>query len=145
MFVKQISVFLENTPGSLRELTHLLGSNGIDLMALSVADTQNFGIIRIIIEENSIDNALRLLRSAGFTARVNNVVCAVVEDVPLGLCKLLELIEETGASVEYMYSFLRSTGDRALMILRLSDQEISTQKLIDLGVQLTSQAEVNAL
>ena len=145
MFVKQISVFLENTPGSLRELTHLLGSNGIDLMALSVADTQNFGIIRIIIEENSIDNALRLLRSAGFTARVNNVVCAVVEDVPLGLCKLLELIEETGASVEYMYSFLRSTGDRALMILRLSDQEVSTQKLIDLGVQLTSQAEVNAL
>lgn len=145
VFVKQISVFLENTPGTLREMTALLGSAGIDMMALSVADTQNFGIARIITEENSIDLALAILRASGYTARVNNVVCAAVPDEPLGLCRLLEIIEDIGASIEYMYSFMRSMGDNALMILRLSDQDNSMVKLLAKGVKLTSQEEINAL
>ena len=145
VFVKQISVFLENTPGTLREMTALLGSAGIDMMALSVADTQNFGIARIITEENSIDPALAILRASGYTARVNNVVCAAVPDEPLGLCRLLEIIEDIGASIEYMYSFMRSMGDNALMILRLSDQDNSMVKLLAKGVKLTSQEEINAL
>ena len=120
MFVKQISIFLENKPGTLRELTELLGKNGVDLMALSIADTQNFGIIRIIIKSASIDAALQLLRDNGYTARVNNVICADVQDRPLGLCELLTIIENEGLAVEYMYSFMRATGSSARMILRLS-------------------------
>ena len=122
MLIKQVSVFLENRPGTLRELTHLLGASGIDLMALSIADTQNYGIVRMIVSDDQVDGALRALRGSGFTARVNNVVCAEVEDRPLGLNALLETIESIGVSVEYLYSFLRATGERALIILRLSEQ-----------------------
>lgn len=145
MFIKQISVFLENTPGTLRELTHLLGNGGIDLMALSIADTQNFGIVRLIVAETQIDPALALLRDNGYTARVNNVICAVVEDRPNGLSQLLETIESLGVSVEYLYSFLRATGDTALIILRLSEQAETVKKLAEKGVRIFSQAEIDRL
>lgn len=145
MFIKQISVFLENTPGTLRELTHLLGEKGIDLMALSIADTQNFGIVRMIVAENQVDPALEVLRGSGFTAKVNNVICAVVEDRPLGLNELLMAIKEIGVSVEYLYSFLRSTGENALIILRLSEQDEAVKKLAERGVRILAQAEIDRL
>jgi len=145
MFIKQISVFLENAPGTLRELTHLLGKDNIDLMALSIADTQSFGIVRLIVADNQIDPALKLLRGAGFVAKVNNVICSEVADRPLGLHELLEKIHEMGVSVEYMYSFLRSTGDKALIILRLSEQDETIHKLAAAGVQIVSQAEIDKL
>ena len=145
MLIKQVSVFLENRPGTLRELTHLLGASGIDLMALSIADTQNYGIVRMIVSDDQVDGALRALRGSGFTARVNNVICAEVEDRPLGLNALLETIESIGVSVEYLYSFLRATGERALIILRLSDPERALQLFADNGVRVLSQDEVDAL
>ena len=102
MLIQQISVFLENAPGALRDLTRVLGMGKIDLMALSIADTQNFGIVRLIVSSDKIDAAIALLRSAGYTARVNNVVCAKVRNEPLGLCELLELVHAIGESVEYL-------------------------------------------
>ena len=113
MLIKQVSVFLENAPGTLRELTRLLGEGGLDLMALSIADTQNFGIVRIIVTDGQVDPALEILRSNGYTCRVNNVVCAVVEDRPLGLNDLLEKIyierrkELLGEGVVGAYDLLR--------------------------------------
>ena len=146
MFIKQISVFLENSVGELRQLTELLGQNGIDLMALSMADTQNFGIVRLIINGERIDDALKLLRDNLYTAKVNHVICAEVADRPLGLCELLTLIEQAGLSVEYMYSFLRgSTEKRAHMILRLSDGEKGMQVFQMHDVRTLSQEEVDAL
>lgn len=144
MFVKQISVFLENAPGTLRELTRLLGENGIDLMALSIADTQNFGIVRMIVADAQIDPALKVLRGNGFMAKVNNVICAVVDDRPLGLHELLVKINELNVSVEYLYSFLRSTGENAMMIFRLSEQDETVKKLAEV-VQLVSQEEIDKL
>lgn len=76
MFIKQISVFLENTKGTLYELTKLLGDAKIDLLALSIADTENFGIVRCIVRDAEIDPALEKLRGAGYTAKVNDVICA---------------------------------------------------------------------
>mgnify|MGYP004607191807 FL=1 len=102
MFIKQISIFLENVPGALREMTHLLGEGGVDLLALSIADTANFGIVRVIVADHQIDPALALLRGAGYTAKVNNVLCVAVEDRPGGLCDLLEVVEASGSSVEYL-------------------------------------------
>ena len=145
MFVKQISVFLENKPGTLRELTELLGKAGVDLMALSVADTQNFGIVRLIACSEIIDPAMTLLRSSGYTARVNHVICCEVPDRPLGLNEVLTVVEEAGLSVEYMYSFLRTAGDNAHMILRLSDNQKGAQVFQLRGVQMLSQEEVDAL
>ena len=145
MLIQQISVFLENTPGALRDLTHVLGMGGIDLMALSIADTQNFGIVRLIVSSDKIDAALALLRSSGYTARVNNVVCARVDDQPLGLCNLLEQVSRIGESVEYLYSFLRGTGENAMMIFRMTHQETAAGKLIEQGAKLISQQEIDRL
>ena len=144
MFIKQISVFLENVPGTLREMTELLGKGGIDLLALSIADTQNFGIVRLIVNSAEIDPALKLLRDSGYTAKVNNVICAEVPDRPLGLCELLTLIEQADLSVEYMYSFLRaSTKGNAHLILRLSDGQKGAQVLELNGVKMLSQDVVD--
>ncbi|MBR0368270.1 MAG: acetolactate synthase [Clostridia bacterium] len=146
MFVKQISVFLENTPGSLREMTELLGKGGVDMLALSLADTQNFGIVRLIVHSEQIDPAVALLKQNGYIAKVNHVICAAVPDRPLGLCELLAIIEQAGLSVEYMYSFLRKAGDgTAHMILRLNDGARAVQVFGMKDVTMLSQEEVDNL
>ena len=146
MFIEQISVFLENHPGALREMTQLLGNAGIDLLALSVADTQNFGIIRLIIASSDTETALKLLRDNGYIAKINHVICAEVPDRPLGLCELLSLVEKADLSVEYMYSFLRaSTAGAAHMILRLSNGEKAARLFQMHEVRMMSQEEVDSL
>ena len=146
MFIKQISVFLENHNGALREMTELLGKGGVDLLALSVADTQNFGIIRIIVSSEQTDAALLALRDNGYIAKINHVICAEVPDRPLGLCELLGLIEKAGLSVEYMYSFLRaSKGGAAHMILRFSDGKKAAELFRMNNVPTLSQEDVDAL
>ena len=146
MFIKQISVFLDNHPGALREMTELLGKAGVDLLALSVADTQNFGIIRVIVDSASTDFSVKLLRDNGYVAKVNHVICAEVPDRPLGLCELLGLVEKAELSVEYMYSFLRASNNgEAHMILRLSNGEKAAQLFQMHDVKMMSQDEVDAL
>ena len=146
MFIKQISVFLENHPGALREMTELLGKAGVDLLALSVADTQNFGIIRVIVDSASTDSSVKLLRDNGYVAKVNHVICAEVPDRPLGLCELLGLVEKAELSVEYMYSFLRaSQKGEAHMILRLSNGEKAAKLFQMNDITTLSQEEVDAL
>ena len=146
MFVKQISVFLENTPGALREMTELLGKGGIDLLALSLADTQSFGIVRLIVHSNQIDTAIDMLKKGGYIAKVNHVICAAVPDRPLGLCELLTIIDQAGLSVEYMYSFLRKADKgNAHMILRLNDGQRAAKVFDMKGVAMVSQDEVDAL
>ena len=146
MFIKQISVFLENHPGALREMTELLGKGGVDLLALSVADTQNFGIIRIIVESSQIDPALALLRDNGYIAKVNHVICAEVPDRPMGLCELLAMIEKANLSVEYMYSFQRASAKgEAALILRLNNGEKAAKLFQMNNVRTLSQEEVDAL
>ena len=146
MFIKQISVFLENNPGALREMTELLGKGGVDLLALSLADTQNFGIVRLIIHSDQIDTAMTRLKEGGYVAKINHVICAAVPDRPLGLCELLAIIEQAGLSVEYMYSFLRkSDNGSAHMILRLNDGQKAAQVFSMQAVTMLSQEEVDGL
>ncbi len=146
MFIKQISVFLENHPGALREMTELLGKGGVDLLALSVADTQNFGIIRLIVESAQVDPAVQLLKSGGYIAKVNHVICAEVPDRPLGLSELLALIEKANLSVEYMYSFLRaSRPGEAALIMRLNNGEKAAKVFQMNNVRTLSQEQVDAL
>ena len=146
MFVKQISVFLENNPGTLRELTELWGKGGIDLLALSIADTQSFGIVRVIVHSDQIDQAVQLLKDGGYICRVNHVICASVPDKPLGLCGLLAVIEQAGLSVEYMYSLARSVADdNAYMILRLDDGQRAAKIFAMKDVHMISQEELDRL
>ena len=145
MFIKQISVFLENKPGTLREMTALLGSGNIDIREISIADTQHFGIVRLIINSASLDKAMELLKGAGYTARINNVICAEIDDKPSGLSNLLTIIENEKLSVEYMYSFRRTSESRCLMVLRLSEKERGLAVLNAYGVCLHTQGEVDKL
>lgn len=149
MYITQISVYLENNHGTLRTLTKTLADAGIDMLGMSIADTTNFGIARIVVREADFAGAIAALIDAGFMARKNQVLCAAVPNKPAGLDSVLAVIEEKGIFIEYMYSFNYNLNGNALMILRLSSETMSDDciaaALADGGVKLVSQAEVNAL
>ena len=143
MFVKQISVFIENTSGKLADFARLLGENGIDMMSLSVADTTNFGILRCIVAD--YEKAAELLRKNGYTVRLTDVLAVSVPDEPGGLAKVLAHLAENDIAVEYLYSFVRKAGDSALIIFRVDDGEKAAQVLGQAGVKTLTQDEVHAL
>ena len=147
MTITQISVYLENARGALRTLTKTLADAGIDLLALSLADTESFGIVRIVVREGQFDDAMSALRENGFMAKKNHVFCAAVPNRPAGLDSVLAVIDELGVSVEYMYSFNYNIEGSALMILRLStsDREALAAQLTEKGVRLIGQESVNVL
>ncbi len=145
MYVKQISVYLENIRGTLRNVTKLIGDAGIDIMALSIADTANFGIVRFIVRECDIDKALETLKAAGCPARTNNVICVCVPNRPSGLDEVLAVIEGADVSIEYLYSFNYSADGQALIIFRLSDKAEGVKIFEDNGIKIFTQADVNAL
>ena len=101
MFVKQISVFIENTKGSLSRLTRLLSKGGVDLIALSIADTENYGIMRCIVSDT--DKGVQIMREAGYVARLTDVLAVSVPDQPGGLANVLTLLNAADVSVEYLY------------------------------------------
>ena len=147
MTITQISVYLENARGALRALTKTLADAGIDLLALSVADTESFGIVRIVVREKDFETAMNTLRENGFMAKKNHVFCVAVPNRPAGLDSVLAVIDELGVSVEYMYSFNYNIEGSALMILRLStsDREALAAQLTEKGVRLIGQGSVNVL
>lgn len=102
MLIKQISVFIENMPGKLGEVTQVLGENGIDMSALSLADTTDFGILRLIV--NDPDKACQVLRNHDFIVKQSDVVAAVIDDRPGGLTAVLQILSGAQVSVEYMYA-----------------------------------------
>lgn len=104
MLIKQISVFIENMPGKLGEVTQVLGENGIDMSALSLADTTDFGILRLIV--NDPDKACQVLRNHDFIVKQSDVVAAVIDDRPGGLTAVLQILSGAQVSVEYMYAFV---------------------------------------
>ena len=145
MFVKQISIYLENVKGSLREITQLLGENNIDLKALSIADTMSFGIVRCIVAEDQIEKTMEILREHGNIAKVNNVICVCIPDKPSGLSKVLALIEDAGISIEYTYSFYKNTGDNAVLIIRPSEKRRTVAVLSENGIQMLNQSEIDRI
>ncbi|MHB1315277.1 MAG: ACT domain-containing protein [Christensenellales bacterium] len=143
MFVKQISVFIENKRGRLAALTRQLGENQLDLVALSIADTTNFGILRCIV--NDTEKALRVIRDAGFTANTTDVMATEVHDKPGGLAKVLALLDEAGINVEYLYSFVRTPSDKALILFRVDDIGRAVKLLKENDIHTLSHQEVCSL
>jgi hypothetical protein len=125
--VKQISVFVENKKGRLARITETLAQSGIDLIALSIADTANFGIMRCIVSET--DKAISLLKQNGFTASVTDVLVAEVEDKPGGLSSVLKLLDDAGISIEYLYSSVRTPNKNAVIIFRVEDIKTAAEVL----------------
>ena len=143
MFVKQISVFLENRAGSLAGVTHLLGENGFDLMSLSIADTTDFGILRGIVAD--VKGAQALLTEAGYSVKVSDVLCVSVPDHPGALAGVLSILSDHGIGMEYLYSFFRSHGDHALIIIRVDKPEEGMKALAQVGIRMLSQEDLQAV
>ena len=119
MRVKQISVFIENRSGRLKELTSVLGDNGINIRALSLADTSDYGILRLIV--NKPDKALAVLKKANFTLSETDVIAVEVPDKPGGLSDVLGYLTDEGINVEYMYAFVEKSSSNAVLIFRIED------------------------
>lgn len=134
MTVGQIAVFLENKKGRLEEMTKILGDAGIDLAALTIADTSEFGIVRFITRDNV--RVLKLLKDNGYTASQNPLLGVEVRDVPGGLHKVLKLLGDKEVNVEYLYSFARSEKDKAVILFKVSDTERAETVLKENGVKL---------
>lgn len=141
MFIKQLSLFLENRPGALEELTTLLGDNAIDLIALSIADTTDFGIVRAIV--NDSEAALSLVKARGYTASLTEVLAVAVQDKPGGLATALRLLREGGVSIEYLYSFVRRVDHHAVIIFRVDAPENAARILQDAHYRLLAQGEIS--
>jgi len=121
MGIKQISVFLENTTGRLCEVTQTLANAGVNLRAISIADTADFGILRIIADKT--DEAVNALIEAGFTTRQTTVAAVEVEDKPGSLAALMELFRTSGINIEYLYASLEGSDGKAVVIFKLEDHE----------------------
>lgn len=128
MKVDQLSIFLENRAGRLAEVTRLLSEAQVNIRALSLADTSDFGILRLIVSD--FDKAQKTLKEAGFTVGRTNVVAVEVDDTPGGLHKMLELFEGSSINVEYMYAFVQQSGSNAVIIFRFdrTDEAIELLK-----------------
>jgi len=134
MGIKQISVFLENTTGRLSEVTKNLANAGINLRAISIADTADFGILRIIADKT--DEAVNALNAAGFTTRQTDVVAVEIEDVPGSLAKLMDIFQQSQVNIEYLYASLEGQAGKAVVIFKLEDHEKGQKILNDKGFKL---------
>jgi hypothetical protein len=139
MLVKQISVFLENKSGRLAEVTKILGENDINISALSIADTTDFGILRLIV--NKPAEAELLLRNNGFTVSSTNVIAVAVSDKPGGLAKVLAVLAKNAIEIEYMYAFVGKAADEALVIFRVENPEKAIAVLDKSGIRVLASAE----
>jgi hypothetical protein len=143
MRVKQISVFIENRSGRLREVADVLGRNGINIRALSLADTSDYGILRLIV--NQPDQALSALKQANFTLSETDVIAVEVGDHPGGLAKVLETLGNAGINVEYMYAFVEKSSANAVMIFRIEDIDKAVRVLETGKVRILTNEEITRL
>jgi hypothetical protein len=141
--VKQISVFLENKSGRLAQVTKILAENSINIRALSLADTADFGILRIIV--NDSEKASNVLKTVGYTLAETEVVAVEVPDKPGGLANVLEPLWKAGLDVEYMYAFVQSSGENAIMIFRFEEPEKAIAVLNESKVRVLGGKEVYQL
>src|SRR5512142_1852127 len=140
--VEQISIFLENKSGRLADVTQILAGNGINIRALSLADTADFGILRLIVSD--LDKTKQLLKDSGFTVGQNEVVAVEVPDLPGGLAGILGALTGTGINVEYMYAFVRKCEGNAVLIFRFDEIEKAIDTLRKAGIRILKREEVLA-
>ena len=143
MSIKQISVFLENKPGRLQRMTSVLAAHKIDLRALSLAETKDFGIARIIVSD--VMDAVTVLKDADFIASLPPVLAVEIPDETGGLDKLLKIFAEAGVNIEYMYAFLGKSDGNAYMIFRISDTKNAEAKLTAHGLKMLTQEDIESL
>lgn len=143
MKVEQIAVFLENKSGRLAEITRVLADSNVNIRALSVADTADFGILRLIVDNHQL--AKKTLKEHGFTVGTTEVVAVEVADRPGGLANVLETLHEQSINVEYMYAFVEKSGANAAIIFRFDDADAAIDALQNKGFKILSGDEVYSI
>ncbi len=140
MLIKQLSLFVENKPGSLNHICQILKDNDINISTLSLADTKQFGILRLLVREH--DKARKAMEAAGLVVNVTDVLALPVSDHPGGLAELLRIFDARQISVEYMYAFTYGKEDSAVMVFRFENPEEAEKALNDAGICPVSEFEL---
>ena len=140
MYIKQLSVFVENKSGRLAEITAIIAAAGIDIRALSIADTTDFGILRLVVDQP--DKAEQILREAGLTVSLTNVIAVGLPDRPGGFAAVMQALGRRGIGVEYMYAFVSRDDERAYLIMRVPDNEAAMRALQEGGHELLDENSV---
>jgi hypothetical protein len=143
MRIKQISVFLENRQGRLYDVCSLLGDNDVNIRALTIAETESFGVLRIVVDKS--DAAIQLLRDNQFVANFTDVIAIEVPDKPGGLASILKVLAENNVNIEYMYGFVEKFSDKALLVMRFEDTDFAQQMLSKHNVHVVAEKDIQGL
>ncbi len=143
MTIKQISVFVENEAGQLSKFVDVLSEHDVDMRALSIAETKDFGIVRVIVDDSY--KASTVLKQAGYIFSLTPVLAAAVPDEPGALREILKILGDNGISIEYTYAFITRDKDLAYMIFRVQDNEKAIEVLSKNGIKLLSQDDLSKL
>ncbi|MFZ5775040.1 MAG: ACT domain-containing protein [Thermodesulfobacteriota bacterium] len=143
MKVKQIAIFLENKSGRLADISHTLAENAINIRALSLADTADFGILRLVV--NDTNKAQQVLKANGFTVGITEILAVEVPDKPGALDSILQVVRKADLNVEYMYAFTKKSGESGMLLFRFDDQDAAIKVFLDAGCRLLSDDEVHAI
>ena len=143
MFIKQLSIFVENKSGRLAEITSIIAKAEIDIRALSVADTTNFGILRLIVDKP--DEAEAALKAAGLTVSLTSVIAIGIPDQPGGFAEAAKALADAAIDVKYMYAFISRDQGRACVILRVEDNDTATAALKARGIEILDESQIYAM
>jgi len=143
MKITQISVFLENRKGRLYDICSMLGSAGINIRALNIAETESFGVLRMVVDKPA--EAIDLFRKNGVTASQTDVVAAEVPDTPGGLANVLKILTDNNVNVEYMYGFVEKHSENALLVFRFDNPERAAQVLRENGLKVVDEKGIQGL
>lgn len=140
MYIHQISVFIENKPGNLANLTGFLAEHNIDMRAIEVADTSDYGIIRIIVDDPF--NTITLLKDNDWICKLTHVIGVKIPDVPGAMSKVMNILASENVAIDYMYAFLTKESDNALMIIRVQDNDKVASLLKKNGIAIVDQEDL---
>ena len=143
MAIKQLTVFIQNKKGTVVSVTDILSKNNINLRALSIAETQDFGILRLIVNDEKAAEAV--LFENGYLIKVIDVVGVKIGDEPGKLTAALDVLDKADINVEYLYAFMARTEKHAYVVLRVEDNAVAEKALIDAGFRMISEADINKL
>ncbi len=140
MSISQLSVFVENKQGSMSGIAEVLADSGIDIRALTIADTTDFGILRLIVKD--AEKAKKVLQSSGYVVSINQVIGIEVQDIVGGLAKVLRILDDAQVNIEYMYDFLAIKEDKAYIIIRVENNVKTTEILTHNGIRCISNDDI---
>ena len=143
MAIKQLTIFVENRPGTLVEITETLAKNNVNIRALSIADTQEFGILRLIVNDNN--TAYSKLLELGYLVKFTDVVGVKIGDQPGKLSKALKILDEANINMEYLYAFMTRTEKHAYVVLRVPDNAVAEKAFEDAGFHMITDADIDKL